>query len=193
MLFWVEQAFVGRDEIRAPLKTPAWEASGYAISRQNNLELHLGCHTCWLSYFTLLCLWCGWTVSRSVYGYVITKFSRVGNITKFSYPWCSAFQTSKTSKTTSYRPHTSELKSISKHELLFHWRNFEKYMVFYTLPWSGWNSTRKLWNTCVVSFAIAELSQKCLKAAPTLKYELFNSCINVLSVWIRKIFKCYAS
>ena len=25
MLFWVEQAFVGRDEIRAPLKTPACE------------------------------------------------------------------------------------------------------------------------------------------------------------------------
>ena len=20
---------------------------------------HLGCHTCWLSYFTLVCLWCG--------------------------------------------------------------------------------------------------------------------------------------
>ena len=26
MLFWVEQVFVGRDEIRAPLKTPVWEA-----------------------------------------------------------------------------------------------------------------------------------------------------------------------
>ena len=26
MLFSVEQAFVGREEIRAPLKTPAWEA-----------------------------------------------------------------------------------------------------------------------------------------------------------------------
>ena len=39
------------------------DAGGYAISRQNNLELHLGCHTCWLSYFTLVCLWCGRTVS----------------------------------------------------------------------------------------------------------------------------------
>ena len=28
MLFSVEQAFVGRDEKRAPLKTPAWEAMG---------------------------------------------------------------------------------------------------------------------------------------------------------------------
>ena len=27
LLFSVDQAFVGRDEILAPLKTPAWEAS----------------------------------------------------------------------------------------------------------------------------------------------------------------------
>ena len=31
MLFSVEQAFVGREEIRAPLKTPAWEATGIRI------------------------------------------------------------------------------------------------------------------------------------------------------------------
>ena len=42
------------------------EAGAYAISRQNNLELHLGCHICWLSYLTLLCLWSGRTVGRSV-------------------------------------------------------------------------------------------------------------------------------
>ena len=41
------------------------DAGGYAISRQNNLELHLGYHTCGLSYFTLVCLWCGRTVSRA--------------------------------------------------------------------------------------------------------------------------------
>ena len=29
-------------------------------------EFHLGCHTCLLSYFTLVCLWCGRTVVRSV-------------------------------------------------------------------------------------------------------------------------------
>ena len=58
-----------------------------------------------------------------------------------------AFQTSKT---TIYRPHTPELKSISKFQLLFHWRNFEKYMVFYTLPWSRWNRIHTLWHTCVV-------------------------------------------
>ena len=34
-------------------------------SRQNNLELHLGCHTCWLNCFTLVCLWCGRTVGRA--------------------------------------------------------------------------------------------------------------------------------
>ena len=44
------------------------DAGGYAISRQNNLELHLGCHTCWLSYFALVCMWGGRTVGgrRSV-------------------------------------------------------------------------------------------------------------------------------
>ena len=46
------------------------DAGGYAISRQNNLELHLGCHTWWLSYCTLVCLWCGRTVSRVVYGFL---------------------------------------------------------------------------------------------------------------------------
>ena len=41
-------------------------AGGYTISRQNNLELHLGRHECWLSYFTLVCLWCRRTVGRTV-------------------------------------------------------------------------------------------------------------------------------
>ena len=72
-----------------------------------------------------------------------------------------AFQTSKTTIKV-------KLKSISKFQLLFHCRNFEKYMIFYTLPWSRWNRTHKLWNMCVVPFTIAELSQKCLEAAPTL-------------------------
>ena len=40
------------------------DAGGYGISRQNNLELHLDCHTCWWSYFTLVCLWCGRTVGQ---------------------------------------------------------------------------------------------------------------------------------
>ena len=57
------------------------------FSRQDNLELHFGCHTCWLSYFTLVCLWCGQTVSRtggrSVYGHVITNVSRKGRSLHF--------------------------------------------------------------------------------------------------------------
>ena len=52
--------------IESLLVSALQDAGGYAISRQNNLELHLGCHACWLSYFTWLCLWCGWTVRRSV-------------------------------------------------------------------------------------------------------------------------------
>ena len=46
----------------------------------------------------------------------------------------AAFQTSKT---TIYRPHTSELKSISKYQLLtFHLKIFEK-LFFYTLLEAG--------------------------------------------------------
>ena len=33
MLVLVEQAFVGRDEKRAPLKTPAWEATECPLNR----------------------------------------------------------------------------------------------------------------------------------------------------------------
>ena len=32
-------------------------------------------------------------------------------------------------------------------------------MIFYTMPWSRWNRTHKLWNTYVVPFEIAELGQ----------------------------------
>ena len=39
-----------------------------------------GSHTCWLNYFTLVYLWCGWMVTRSVYCHVITKFSRMGRL-----------------------------------------------------------------------------------------------------------------
>ena len=59
------------------------EAGGYAISGQNNLQLHLGCHTCGLSYFTLVCTWCGRTAARSVYGHEISKFSRMGGLPHF--------------------------------------------------------------------------------------------------------------
>ena len=41
MLPSVEQAFVGRDETRAPLKTPAWEASKCATSCKNGLGTSL--------------------------------------------------------------------------------------------------------------------------------------------------------
>ena len=34
-------------------------------------------------YFTLVCLWCGRTVGRSVHGHVITKFSRMGSLPHF--------------------------------------------------------------------------------------------------------------
>ena len=58
------------------------DADGYAISRQNNLVLHLGCHTCWLINFTLVCLWYGRTIGRA-YGHMITKISRMGRLPNF--------------------------------------------------------------------------------------------------------------
>ena len=99
--------------------------------------------------------------------------------------------TFQTSKTKINRPQTSELKSISKLQLLFYWKNFEKYMIFYTIPWSRWNRTHKLWNTCVVPFAIAELGQMFWCSTHTIKYGPVYSCITVLSVWIMKIFQYY--
>ena len=42
MLSSVEQAFVGRDEKRAPLKTPAWEAIlGYAAQIWQDIPAYL--------------------------------------------------------------------------------------------------------------------------------------------------------
>ena len=55
------------------------DAGGYAISSQNNLELHLVCHTCtcWLSYFTLVYLWCGRTVGRCTVTWLPSFLGRV--------------------------------------------------------------------------------------------------------------------
>ena len=39
MLSSVEQAFVGRDEIRPPLETPAWEGGGVVVSKKIVLAL----------------------------------------------------------------------------------------------------------------------------------------------------------
>ena len=39
MLFPAEQAFVERDEKRAPLKTPAWEATKEGINHSENTKL----------------------------------------------------------------------------------------------------------------------------------------------------------
>ena len=67
------------------------DAGGYAISRQNNLELHLGCHTCWMSYFTLVCLWCG----RSVYGHgflpIVLRCARLARESSDINGWLKRF------------------------------------------------------------------------------------------------------
>ena len=65
------------------------DAGNYATSRQNNLDLHLGCHACWLSYFTLVCLTDGLAVGRCTVTWLSFFFSD-GQFTTFLYPWCSA-------------------------------------------------------------------------------------------------------
>ena len=67
------------------------------FSNRNNLELHLGCHTCWLSYFTLVCLWCRRTAGGWAYGHVITKIFRMGGLPHFlrygaTFAWSSAIK-----------------------------------------------------------------------------------------------------
>ena len=66
-----------------PLAIPESCAQNMGLRLLENHSLHLGSHTCWLSYFTLVCLWCGQTVARSVYGHVITKFSRMSSLPHF--------------------------------------------------------------------------------------------------------------
>ena len=60
---------------------------GYAISYQNNLKLHLDCHTCWLSYFTLVCLWCRWIVGW-MYSHVIIKICQMDRLPHFLTVLC---------------------------------------------------------------------------------------------------------
>ena len=45
MLFSVEQAFVGRDKKRAPLKTPAWEANSFQIAGEKSCDYLLIIYT----------------------------------------------------------------------------------------------------------------------------------------------------
>ena len=65
------------------------DSGGYAISSQNNLELHLGCYTCWLSYFTLVCLWCGRTVGGGRCT-VMWLPNFLGWVDFLIHGWCSA-------------------------------------------------------------------------------------------------------
>ena len=52
MLSSVEQAFVGRKEIRAPLKTPAWEANcGFVCKRFSLMRCFLS--NSWKSYLDI--------------------------------------------------------------------------------------------------------------------------------------------
>ena len=54
MLFPAEQTFVGRDEKRAPLKTPSWEASTVAEKKRTEGVMHVqSCFACENFFFFL--------------------------------------------------------------------------------------------------------------------------------------------
>ena len=72
----------------------------------------------------------------------------------------------------------SNLKSISKYQLLLHWKSFENIWSF--ILYSVEAGETELINTCVVP--TAELGQKCLEAASTLKYEPLNS-LSLIHIW----------
>ena len=87
--------------------------------------------------------------------------------------------------------HSRRLAGLCSHILSAHCNFKSKQANSITL--FGRRPNNELCNTCAVPFAIAELGPKCLEAAPTLKYGPLNSCITVLSVWVIKIFQCWAS
>ena len=65
---------------------------GHPMSFQINLELHLGCHSCWLSYFILVCLSCGRTDGRvdlRSRDYQISRMHRLPNFLTHGAPLCA--------------------------------------------------------------------------------------------------------
>ena len=82
------------------------------------------------------------------------------NNTRYSLKKKAAFQTCKT---TFYRPHTLKFKTISKYQLLLHWKSFENIWSFILYLEAG---ETQLIITCVVPFAIAESVTNVLKQHP---------------------------
>ena len=134
------------------------DAGGCAISLQNNLELHLGCHTCWLSYFTLVCLWCGRTVlragGRSVYGHVITKFSRMGRLLHFLNPGAPLARFARKSSVISFPRNFVCVQSL----FLYIWKDnpttLKSQLIF---PIASGRDTRRFWVICIHLFVFFDI------------------------------------
>ena len=77
-------------------------------------------------------------------------------------------------------PHTFELKSTSKYQLLFHRKSFEIIRSFILYLEAG---ETELINACVVPFAITECGQKCLEAASTLKHEPLKTAASLYTAF----------
>ena len=75
---------------------------GLQVSRRKTLCCI--CHTCWLSYFTLVCLWCGRTCVRSR-DYLCA-------VNQNSYPWCTAPRARELRQNCLWRTKTSKNAKI---------------------------------------------------------------------------------
>ena len=85
MLFWVEQAFVGREEIRTPLKSPAWDQarSNSESAEEGDFEVVYS-RTC-MTFMTMSRRsvrhhdWCVWIYEAGVILMVIRLIFSVAN------------------------------------------------------------------------------------------------------------------
>ena len=66
MLFSVEQAFVGREEIRAPLKTPAWEATLFSARSRIFLPIAQSCAALFCCRLAIRASSLGWLVGNDL-------------------------------------------------------------------------------------------------------------------------------
>ena len=87
---------------------------------------------------------------KSLLNFVSERIKLVYRINNTRYNFQKNQASFQTSKTTIYRPHTFELKSISKYQLFFIGRALKIYDLD-TLPWSRWNRSHKYVTTrCTV-------------------------------------------
>ena len=93
MLFSVERAFVGRDETRAPLKTPAWEASGRQVLSKT-LPLHPSWNSILMAIHVTTQIWVILLIGPAVRKFPSTNqkhYAELGSDTSSVWNFCACF------------------------------------------------------------------------------------------------------